>query len=191
MRPALFMDRDGVICADCGYVRTPAEVVFLPGALSAIRRVAQLRAAIVIVTNQSGVGRGILSLEELHSVNGYVADSIVRAGGRIDAIYWCPHHPTEARGSYCVDCDCRKPKPGMLRRASQDLDLDLNASVMVGDRITDVEAGRRAGTWTVLVGTTTTDLLRQADGQYPSLDAALQWITTHLGCERRRRDDDQ
>ncbi|BCX03889.1 MAG: D,D-heptose 1,7-bisphosphate phosphatase [Candidatus Roseilinea sp.] len=147
MRPAIFLDRDGVIIENCeAYVRSWDDVSFIPAALEALRAVSRSDWAIVIATNQAAVGKGIITLELAHQINQRVVTEVVRCGGRIDAAYLCPHRPDE-------HCDCRKPKPGMLLRAARDLGLDLSRSVMIGDAITDMEAARAAGVRGILVMT--------------------------------------
>jgi len=138
-RPAIFLDRDGVIIENRDdYVRSWDDVAFLPGALAALVALVRGPWAVVIVTNQSAVGQGILAPEMAEAINASVAAAIRAAGGRVDAAYLCPH--TAADG-----CDCRKPAPGLLRRAAADLDLDMGRSLMIGDALSDIVAGRAAG----------------------------------------------
>lgn len=138
-QPAVFLDRDGVIIENRDrYVRAWADVAFLPGALAALARLRRAPLAVVIVTNQSAVGQGLLSRADADAINAGVLAAIRAAGGRVDAVYLCPH--TDADG-----CDCRKPAPGLLRRAAADLDLDLSRSVLIGDALSDLAAGRAAG----------------------------------------------
>jgi D-glycero-D-manno-heptose 1,7-bisphosphate phosphatase len=145
MRPAIFLDRDGVIIENRpDYVRTWGDVVFIPGAMSALTDIADSEFAIVIVTNQAGVGRGLVSLADAQSINEHIRDEIAQAGGRIDGLYLCPHTDSD-------DCDCRKPKPGMLLRAAQELGLNLSRSWMIGDALTDLQAGEAAGARSLLV----------------------------------------
>lgn len=145
--PAIFLDRDGVIVENrMDYVKSIAEVEFIPGALEALARLAQHSPRIVIVTNQSAVGRGLLTLEALDQINAYILDHIARARGRIDGVYVCLHPPNEG-------CDCRKPAPGLLLRAARELEIDLPASVMIGDNVTDVRAAHAAGVRPILVHT--------------------------------------
>src|SRR5262245_47750107 len=147
LKPAIFLDRDGVIIENrADYVKSIAEAHFLPGALAALAQAARLDARIVVVTNQSAVGRGLLTELGLQAINAHVHAAIVAAGGRIDGWYYCPHHPD-------AGCDCRKPKPGMLLAAAADLHIDLPASFMVGDAISDMIAGHAAGAQAILVGT--------------------------------------
>jgi D-glycero-D-manno-heptose 1,7-bisphosphate phosphatase len=146
-RPAVFLDRDGVLIENQPeYVRSWSHVEFLPGSIRAIQQLNASCYVIVMVTNQSVVGRGIVSLEEAMRINQQVVDEVAVRGGRIDATYMCPHNPGEG-------CRCRKPEPGMLLQAAAELDLDLTRSYMVGDAISDVEAGRRAGIASILVRT--------------------------------------
>ena len=146
-QPAIFLDRDGVIVENrADYIKSIAEVQILPGALAALAQAAHLEARIVVVTNQSPVGRGLITEAGLQAINAHVHAAIVAAGGRIDGWYYCPHRPD-------AGCPCRKPKPGMLLDAAADLDIDLPASVMVGDAVSDILAGHAAGTQAILVGT--------------------------------------
>ena len=146
-RPAVFLDRDGVLIENQpGYVRSWSHVEFLPGSIRAIQQLNASGYAIVMVTNQSAVGRGIISLEEAMRINQQIVDEVAARGGKIDATYMCPHSPGEG-------CRCRKPEPGMLLQAAAELDLDLTRSYMVGDAISDVEAGKSAGVATILVRT--------------------------------------
>jgi D-glycero-D-manno-heptose 1,7-bisphosphate phosphatase len=139
MHPAIFLDRDGVINENCPhYVRTWEDVSFIPQAITALRVMAPLPYKIIVVTNQSAVGRGILTLDEAESLNRQIQVEVQAQGGRIDALFLCPHAPHD-------DCPCRKPKPGMLLQAAQRYHLDLARSIMVGDALSDVMAGRAAG----------------------------------------------
>jgi len=147
LKPAIFLDRDGVIVENrADYIKSVAEVHILPGALAALAQAARLDCRIVVVTNQSVVGRGLLSEAGLLAIDAYIDDAIVAAGGRIDAWYFCPHLPES-------DCACRKPKPGMLLSAAADWAIDLPASVMIGDAVSDMQAGQAAGTQAILVRT--------------------------------------
>lgn len=142
---AVFLDRDGVIIENrSAYVTSWADVTFLPRAFAAMRRLSTSTRAVVLVTNQSAVGRGLISLDEAVALNRRVIAEIEAHGGRVDAWYLCPHHPDHR-------CDCRKPAPGMLHRAEKDLALDLTRSYMVGDAVSDMEAARAAGVRGLLV----------------------------------------
>jgi D-glycero-D-manno-heptose 1,7-bisphosphate phosphatase len=139
MFPAIFLDRDGVVIENrADYVRSWADVVVYPQALSALAKASLSPYKIVLVTNQSAVGRGMLSLEAAGEINRRLSALICEAGGRVDGIFMCPHAPEE-------QCDCRKPKPGLLLQAARSLDLDLSRSIMIGDALSDLMAGQAAG----------------------------------------------
>ena len=139
MKLAIFLDRDGVLIESRpDYVRTRDEVVIYPTALEALAKVSRSSYMIVIATNQSGVGRGWIDVEEADAINRQLVIEVVKAGGRIDAVCMCIHTPEQ-------ECDCRKPKPGLLLHATGLLGLDLANSVMIGDAISDLEAGEAAG----------------------------------------------
>ncbi len=143
--PAIFLDRDGVIIENRGdYVKSWQEVRFLPGAFDALRRLSWSGHPVVMVTNQSAVGRGIISLQQAVEINQRVIAQIESQGGRVDAWYLCPHRPN-------AGCECRKPAPGMLLRAGAELGLDLTGSYLVGDALTDIEAAQAAGMRGLLV----------------------------------------
>jgi D-glycero-D-manno-heptose 1,7-bisphosphate phosphatase len=136
-RRALFVDRDGTLIVDAHYPRDPAQVAPLPGALDALRAL-QARFALVIVSNQSGIGRGLVTRDEARAVHARVVELFGRAGVAFAGAYYCPHDPG-------AGCACRKPAPGLLLNAARELDLDLAGSVMLGDKPSDVAAGRAAG----------------------------------------------
>jgi D-glycero-D-manno-heptose 1,7-bisphosphate phosphatase len=143
----VFLDRDGVIIENReDYVKSWPEVRFLDGALGALRRLAQSPLAIVIVSNQAVVGRGLLELDVVRRLHERIVAEIQSGGGRIDASYLCPHHPD-------AGCDCRKPLPGMLVRAARELDLELGGSWLVGDALSDLEAAAAAQVRGILVRT--------------------------------------
>ncbi len=140
MVPAIFLDRDGVLNENrANYVQVWEDVALFPQALQAVAAISKLPYKIFVVTNQSAVGRGIITLEQAQSINNQIHAEIIRHGGRIDRFYLCPHAPQE-------ECDCRKPKPGMLRQAEVEFGVDLSQSVMIGDALTDIAAGQNAGT---------------------------------------------
>lgn len=137
--PAIFLDRDGVIIENRpNYVRSWADVTLYPQALSVLAQLHELPYKLVIVTNQSVVGRGGISLAAAQEINERLVDTIVEAGGRIDGVFMCPHTPQD-------NCECRKPRPGLLFQAAQALAIDLSSSWMIGDALTDVMAGKAAG----------------------------------------------
>ncbi|MCU0488031.1 MAG: HAD-IIIA family hydrolase [Anaerolineales bacterium] len=139
MQPAVFLDRDGVIIENQpSYVRTWQDVKFLPGALEGLARLACSRYRVVLVSNQAGIGRGLIAPETAEAINQGVLQTIRQAGGRIDAAYICPHKPEDG-------CTCRKPRPGMLLQAASELGLDLAASLLIGDNLSDLLAGKAGG----------------------------------------------
>ena len=148
MNRALFLDRDGVIIENvASYVRSWDDVVILPGAVDALARLKPSPLKIILVTNQSAVGRGILSLSDARQINARLVGLIESAGGRVDGVFMCPHAPQEL-------CSCRKPEPGLFLQAAASFSLDLGRSILVGDALTDIRAGQAAGIQTnVLVRT--------------------------------------
>ena len=150
-RPAVFIDRDGTISEEVGYVNHPKRLRLLPRSAEAIRRLNAAGVAAVVVTNQAGVARGYFSEDVLHAANSALAAQLKDAGAYLDGIYVCPHHPTEGRPPFRADCDCRKPKPGLLHRAAADIALDLLASTVVGDRASDLAVAPAVGARSVLV----------------------------------------
>ena len=137
--PALFLDRDGVIIENrANYVRSWADVEIFPQALAALAHVRAAPYKVIVVTNQSAVGRGLVSLAEVEAINQRLWRVVEGKNGRLDAIYTCPHAPE-------ADCPCRKPRPGLLLQAAADHNLDLSRSIMIGDALTDMQAGQAAG----------------------------------------------
>jgi D-glycero-D-manno-heptose 1,7-bisphosphate phosphatase len=149
---AIFLDRDGVLTQDLGLVTEPESLHVLPGVPEALSALRARGLRLICASNQAVVARGLISEDEVEAINGHLDELIVAAGGpALDAHYFCPHHPEAALSRYRVACDCRKPKPGLLHRAAREHGLDLAASFMVGDRLTDIAAGASAGCSTVLV----------------------------------------
>ncbi|MBE7418121.1 MAG: D-glycero-beta-D-manno-heptose 1,7-bisphosphate 7-phosphatase [Ideonella sp.] len=142
---AVLLDRDGVIVIDHGYVHRIEDLAFVPGTVSALHGLQAGGWRLVVVTNQSGIARGLYSQDDYARFTAAMIAALGAAGVRLDAVLHCPHLPDAAVAAYRLACDCRKPAPGMLLRAARDLNLDLSASVMVGDRLSDVQAGRAAG----------------------------------------------
>jgi len=151
MKKALFLDRDGTITVDKGFVHKKEDLELLPGVAEAIRLANEHGFMVVVVTNQSGVARGYFTEEDVQTFNAYLAQILAEQGARIDAFYYCPHHPEAPVETYRKACSCRKPRPGLLLQAAQELDIDLSQSWMVGDSPRDVEAGKRAGCKTILL----------------------------------------
>jgi D-glycero-D-manno-heptose 1,7-bisphosphate phosphatase len=141
LRAALFLDRDGVIVREVEYLADPSQVVLIPGAAAAIARLNAAALPVVVVTNQAGVARGYFSEARVDDVHRHLSQLLEIEGARIDRYYYCPHHPTAGKGAYRRECTCRKPRPGMLLQAARDLGLDLERSFLVGDKVSDVQAG--------------------------------------------------
>lgn len=150
-RRAVFLDRDGTVADEVGYVNHVSRVRLLPGSAAALKRIREAGFLSVVVTNQAGVARDYFEEAIVHQANQRLRDLLAAEGASLDAIYYCPHHPREGAPPYRLDCDCRKPRPGMLLRAAGDLGIDLPRSYMVGDGVVDVAAGRAAGATTILV----------------------------------------
>jgi len=144
-RPAVFMDRDGCLIEEMGYINHVSRVRVLPRTPEAIRKLNVAGIPAIMATNQAGIARGYFSEGVLRAVNDEVVRQLAAHGARLDALYVCTHHPTAGAPPFLLDCECRKPRPGMLLRAAADLDLDLGRSVMIGDKPSDVAAGRAAG----------------------------------------------
>ena len=145
MNRALFLDRDGVINNDLGYVHKQKDVIFLPGIFELVKKAKSLNYLVVIVTNQSGIGRGYFSIAQFNKLTSWMKKKFLENDGFIDAVYYCPYHPTEGIDNYKFDSPYRKPNPGMINKAALDLDINLSDSIMVGDNLTDMQAGKSAG----------------------------------------------
>ena len=150
-RPAVFIDRDGTLTEEVGYVNHPSRLRLLPRSAEAVRRLNEAGIAAVVATNQAGIARGYFTEELMHAVHERLVETLKDAGAHLDGLYVCPHHPTEGMPPFRADCDCRKPKPGLLLRAARDLDLDLGASTMVGDKASDLLVAPAVGAHAVLV----------------------------------------
>ena len=144
-RQAVFLDRDGVINLDRAYVSRWEDFEFVPGAVDAMRRLKAAGYALVVVTNQSGIARGYYSEAQYQALTAAMKQALADAGAAVDAVYHCPHHPKGQLAELAIDCDCRKPAPGMILRAAKDLNLSLADSILVGDKPSDIEAARAAG----------------------------------------------
>jgi D-glycero-D-manno-heptose 1,7-bisphosphate phosphatase len=150
---ALFLDRDGTIVEENGYVTSPDQLRLLPNAAAAITRFHEAGIRIFVITNQAAVAHGLIDERELEAINLRLVALLGAEGARVDGFYCCPHHPEGKIAEYAQECDCRKPAPGLLERASREHDIVLWDSVMVGDSLRDLQAGRSAGTKAALVRT--------------------------------------
>ena len=188
MSRAVLLDRDGVLIEDVHLLTRPEQVVIRAGVPGALRALGEAGFRLVVVSNQPVVARGLASEADVRAVHARMESLLQSAGAPpLDGIYFCPHHPNATLPAYRVDCDCRKPKPGLFRRAAKELELDLGASFAVGDRITDIIAGARAGCRTVLVQTgrheekpietsEPLDTTIQPDHTCADLSEAVEWI---------------
>lgn len=177
MQPAVFMDRDGTLNEDPGFVHRPENLELKPGVPEGLHLLAETDVALVVVTNQSGIARNKFAATDMHRFHDALEERLGELDLELDGIYWCPHYPDEGESS--PSCGCRKPQPGMLHEAAEDLDLALERSFMIGDRITDVHAGQAVGCTSVLV----------TDEPEPSVGEPDYLATTFLEAARfvRRR----
>ena len=139
-RPAAFLDRDGVLNVDRGYAHQPDDIEMIPGAAAAVRLLNQAGYYVLVVTNQSGVARGLYSEAAIEHVHRHMQDVLKTEGAHIDAFYYCPHHPDGAVKEFALQCRCRKPEPGLLEQAARDWPVDLGRSFLIGDRDHDLAA---------------------------------------------------
>jgi len=152
MRTAVFLDRDGTINVEKDYLYRIEDFAFIDGVVEAIRLLNEAGFFVVVVSNQSGIARGYYIEEDVELLHHHIATELEKSGARVDAWMYCPHHP-DGRGSYALPCDCRKPLPGMLKEAARRYDIDLDNSIMIGDKLADIGAGMSAGCRTILVRT--------------------------------------
>jgi D-glycero-D-manno-heptose 1,7-bisphosphate phosphatase len=143
-RRAVFMDRDGTISEEVGYVNHPSRYRVFPYSAEAVRLLNEAGWLAILVTNQAGVARGYFTEDIIKAVHTVLTNELEKEGARLDAIYYCAHHPTVGDAPYRFDCDCRKPKPGLIERAAREFEIDLAQSWMVGDRYSDIELARNA-----------------------------------------------
>ncbi|MBU0630936.1 MAG: D-glycero-beta-D-manno-heptose 1,7-bisphosphate 7-phosphatase [Candidatus Margulisbacteria bacterium] len=178
---AVFLDRDGTIIKDVHYLSNPKEIEFLPGAIDGIKRLNEAGFLVMVISNQSGVARGLLSEDMLQTIDKTMHKLLLAQGAHLDASYYCPHHPDHGVYPYNDECECRKPSPGMLIRAAKENQVNLDRSFMIGDKASDIEAGQGAGTKTILVltgvGTESRSKLKQpANHIAKDLTEAAAWI---------------
>ncbi|MBK7643964.1 MAG: HAD family hydrolase [Planctomycetes bacterium] len=181
---AVLLDRDGTLTVEGEWITRRQDLVLVPGAADALARLAAAGWKLVLVTNQSAIARGLITRADLAEIHAELQQQLGAHGARLDAIYYCPHHPTEGHGEFTRECECRKPKPGLVLQAARELGLDLGACWMVGDAARDLEAGWAAGVPGILVatgkGASEIGKLR-ASGRAPAafvadLPAAADWI---------------
>lgn len=153
LQRAVFLDRDGTINEEREYLWRTEDFCFIDGAVEAIRLLRSAGYLVVVVTNQSGIGRGYYGEQDLERLHRHMQHELESSGTGVDAYYFCPHHPLHGQGAYGAECDCRKPLPGMLLQAADELGIDLERSWMIGDKRADMEAGLAAGCRSILVKT--------------------------------------
>jgi len=173
-RRAAFIDRDGVLNVDHGYVFRREDFQWLPGAVDALRHLQAADYLLIVVTNQSGIARGLYTEADLARLHDFMWGELQRQGVSLTAIYACPHHPQAALSAYRIDCECRKPRPGMILRAAREHGIELGASCLFGDKASDIEAGRSAGVGRcVLIGSDVAARACAADAAAASLGNAV------------------
>jgi len=182
MRPALFLDRDGVVNVDSGYVHRQADFVFLDGIFDLCRAAKAKGYWIFIVTNQAGIARGYYTEADFHQLTDWMRAEFKAAGAEIDAVYFSPYHPEHGVGEFKRESDCRKPAPGMFLKAMREFEVDIARSVLVGDKISDIEAGQAAGVACNLLFTPPLgNQYEQAQGQPTAVIASLRDAIGFLG----------
>lgn len=176
MSTAAFLDRDGTVARDVPYCSRPEDFELFPGVIRSTKLLRECGLKVILITNQSGIGRGYFTWQNLERIHRKLRQELARGGTSIDAIYCCPHHPDDG-------CQCRKPKPGLLFQAAQEMKIDLSRSYVVGDSISDVEAGQRAGCRTILIAPAPPQSTLEANPDFtaPDLPAAVQWIWLQEG----------
>ena len=180
-RAAVFLDRDGTLIEDVGFLERVDQVQVYPWTTDAVRRLNEAGLAVVVTTNQSGVARGILTEEGIRSVHRHLSSILEAGGARIDAYYYCPHHPEGTIQAYTRVCDCRKPSPGLVDQAVRDLSLDPTQSFVVGDKWMDIGLARAVGAQGILVRTGYAGRDRRpegldADAVVDNVSDAIDWI---------------
>ena len=153
MRPAVFLDRDGTLNVDVGYLHALEDLELFPWTVDARRVLSRAGYLLVVISNQSGIALGFIEDGFVERAHSEIQARLRRAGTGIDAFYFCPHHPTASRPELRQDCECRKPRPGMIHQAARELDIDLARSWTIGDKWLDVQVGHAAGTRSILVRT--------------------------------------
>jgi D-glycero-D-manno-heptose 1,7-bisphosphate phosphatase len=183
VRKAVFLDRDGTLLEEANYLSELERVVFFPFSVDAVRMLNRADFAVVVVTNQAGIARGIVEESFVGVAHAFMTSRLAEGGAHVDAYYYCPHHPKGIVEAYRRACDCRKPQPGMLKKAADDLGLDLQRSFIVGDKMQDLEAGHAVGARGVLVRTgygrreeATADRKVQPAAVVDNLMGAVSWM---------------
>jgi D-glycero-D-manno-heptose 1,7-bisphosphate phosphatase len=194
MTPAVFVDRDGTLVHDVGYLSRREDLRWYPWTIDAIRLLNRAGYLVCVTSNQGGIGLGLCPESFVQAIHREMDETVSAAGGRIDGWYYCPHHPRAVTAELRIDCACRKPKPGMIERAARDLAIDVARSFVIGDKMADVDLGRQAGATSVLVRTGYGEgelarhggEVRGAAAVAATLMDAVSWI---LGQDRQRAED--
>lgn len=193
-RPAVFLDRDGTINEEVGYIYNLADLCLIPGAAEAIRRLNAAGVLAVLTTNQSGPARSYYPESHVQALNQRLVDLLLDEGALLDDLYYCPHHPEGSDPRYALVCDCRKPGTRMVEEAASKHEVDLASSYVVGDKATDVELGQNAGCRTVLLTSGYGERVLAGDYQWkvepdhvaPDLLRAVDWILQDLAARHGR-----
>jgi len=186
---AVFLDRDGTVSEEVGYVNHLSRFKLFPWTAEAIKKLNEAQIKAILVTNQAGVARGYFTEDLIGEVHNKLVNDLAKTGAYLDAIYYCPHHPSAGQPPYRANCECRKPKPGLLYKAADEHNIDLSSSFMVGDKYTDVELGQRIDVKGVMVmtgyGIGEYEYQRQNWPQMPdkiaeNLLTAVDWIISQV-----------
>jgi D-glycero-D-manno-heptose 1,7-bisphosphate phosphatase len=176
MNRAVFLDRDGTLIEEVGYLDRIDRLHLFPETVDALRVLQRAGLRVIIATNQSGIAQGLFTEAFVRDLHDHLTQRLARGGVRLDGIYYCPHHPEAKLAAYRATCDCRKPASGLLTQAARDLDLDLAQSYMIGDRWRDLLAGQATGTTGVLVRTG----YGETEAQYPPAGARAEAVVDNL-----------
>ncbi|HEY9723009.1 MAG TPA: HAD family hydrolase [Oscillatoriaceae cyanobacterium] len=191
-KPAVFLDRDGTLNVEAGYIRNLDDLRLMPGAADAIRRLNAVGVPAILATNQSGPARGYYPESWVQALNARLMSLLAAEGAHLDDVFYCPHHPEGVVEAFTQDCRCRKPETGMLEDAAAKHGLDLSACYMIGDKSTDVEVGQRAGCRTVLLRSGFGEQVLAGTYQWPvepdhialTVVEAIDWVLTDLESRR-------
>jgi D-glycero-D-manno-heptose 1,7-bisphosphate phosphatase len=189
MKPAVFLDRDGTLIQDVGYLSRVEDVQWFPAAIDAVRLLTRAGFLVCITTNQGGIGLGFYTADLVRRVHADMAAAVALSGGRLDGLFFCPHHPLAVHAEFRIECDCRKPRPGMIHQAAAQFEIDLSRSFVVGDKAADLGLAASAGARGILVRTGYGPAeVERHNGQVPgaafvaeTVFEAAAWILTQAG----------
>jgi len=188
-RPAVFLDRDGVINRETDYVHTVDGFHFIEGVIDACLELTRAGYRLIVITNQAGIARSYYTEDDFHHLTKWMLHEFTQQGVEIDGVYYCPHHPVHGVGDYRRSCNCRKPAPGMILRAAQEHSLDLPHSILIGDKATDIEAGRAAGVGCCVLVLTghpvNSEDLDKADAVFDDLPGVSNALVNNKLCAER------